>query len=152
MLYSFSNVGSNLIKDKRLENKLNKLISHHTLNALTQFQMEISELLGGDDMKNTGQQEFLATMSDPLPQSCESTALCEHKDKALNDYFPESRPSFTLTERQAEILHWLKVGKSNVEISIILSISPDTVKFHLRNVYSILGVFNRVQAAQAEVH
>jgi DNA-binding CsgD family transcriptional regulator len=51
-----------------------------------------------------------------------------------------------LTERQAEILVWLAVGKTDGEIAKILAISPRTVSHTLARVYRKLGVENRVGA------
>jgi DNA-binding CsgD family transcriptional regulator len=54
--------------------------------------------------------------------------------------------SFGLTLREIEILHWVKTGKTNGEISNILSISPSTVKNHLYRLFKKLEVSNRMQA------
>ena len=51
-----------------------------------------------------------------------------------------------LTEREVEVLQHVAVGLSNREIGQQLSITEGTVKRHLSNVYSKLGVRNRVQA------
>ena len=51
-----------------------------------------------------------------------------------------------LTEREAECLRWLSVGKSDSEISIILGISPRTVRFHIDNAKVKLGAATRIQA------
>jgi two-component system, NarL family, response regulator LiaR len=51
-----------------------------------------------------------------------------------------------LTGREREVLVLLVNGKSNNEISTELSISLATVKYHLTNIYSKLGVDNRVEA------
>jgi len=51
-----------------------------------------------------------------------------------------------LTEREAEVLHWVVEGKSNSEAAIILDISVRTVDKHLQNVFSKLGVENRSAA------
>jgi DNA-binding CsgD family transcriptional regulator len=51
-----------------------------------------------------------------------------------------------LTEREAEVLHWVVEGKSNSETAIILDISVRTVDKHLQNVFSKLGVENRSAA------
>jgi DNA-binding NarL/FixJ family response regulator len=53
-----------------------------------------------------------------------------------------------LTERQREVLELLALGASNGEIAGRLFISPNTVKFHLREIYGRLGVRNRVEAAR----
>lgn len=51
-----------------------------------------------------------------------------------------------LTERQLEILHWVKLGKTNHETAQILSVSELTVKNHLQRAFRKLNVHNRAQA------
>lgn len=51
-----------------------------------------------------------------------------------------------LTERQQEILKWIHMGKSNIEIGLILGISALTVKNHVQNILRKLNVQNRTQA------
>ncbi|HEX9395297.1 MAG TPA: XrtB/PEP-CTERM-associated transcriptional regulator EpsA [Burkholderiales bacterium] len=51
-----------------------------------------------------------------------------------------------LTEREREILRWIHVGKSNIEIGTILTISPLTVKNHVQKILRKLNVQNRTQA------
>lgn len=57
------------------------------------------------------------------------------------------REKFSLTEREAEVLYWLSLGKTNRDIAQILSLSPRTVNKHLEQVYRKLGVENRTTAA-----
>lgn len=54
-----------------------------------------------------------------------------------------------LSIREREVLKLASSGLSNKEIAERLVISTNTVKFHLRGIYSSLGVHNRVQASQA---
>lgn len=51
-----------------------------------------------------------------------------------------------LSSRETEVLKWAKDGKNTWEISVILSISINTVKFHLRNIMEKLDVVSRTQA------
>ena len=51
-----------------------------------------------------------------------------------------------LSDREMEVLRWLKEGKSNWEISMILKISERTVKFHVKNICTKLDVINRTHA------
>ena len=53
---------------------------------------------------------------------------------------------FDLTEREHEILRWVKMGKTNFEIGMILQISPNTVKNHLKRIFTKLEVCSRAQA------
>jgi DNA-binding NarL/FixJ family response regulator len=54
--------------------------------------------------------------------------------------------SHKLTSRESEILQLLAIGKSNQEIAAALSISERTVKFHINNIFTKLGVSDRTQA------
>lgn len=51
-----------------------------------------------------------------------------------------------LSPREAQVLRWLREGKSNDEIGMILGISGLTVKNHLQRLYKLLGVSNRAHA------
>lgn len=52
-----------------------------------------------------------------------------------------------LTFREEEIMRWVAEGKTNWEISVILNVSLNTIKFHLKNIYQKLGgVENRWSA------
>jgi transcriptional regulator EpsA len=51
-----------------------------------------------------------------------------------------------LTTREIEILKWLYHGKSNIEIGLILTISPLTAKNHVQKILRKLNVMNRTQA------
>ena len=53
--------------------------------------------------------------------------------------------SYNFSERQKEIINLLKEGKSNKQIAEKLFISENTVKYHLKTIYDILGIENRTQ-------
>lgn len=59
---------------------------------------------------------------------------------------PFSEPEYNLSKREIEIMHWLKIGKSNREIACILEICTCTVKNHLQRIFRKLLVFNRTHA------
>jgi two-component system LytT family response regulator len=63
---------------------------------------------------------------------------------------PEEELSFReiLTEQETKVLRLISEGLSNKEIALLLYITGETVKFHIKNVYKKLGVNNRVQALQ----
>jgi DNA-binding response OmpR family regulator len=52
-----------------------------------------------------------------------------------------------ITDREAEVLLWLSYGKSSIDISDVLSISPRTVQKHLERIFEKLGVETRAAAA-----
>jgi transcriptional regulator EpsA len=51
-----------------------------------------------------------------------------------------------LSEREEEVLEWLSEGRSNADISEILSISAFTVKNHVQRIMKKLGAANRTEA------
>lgn len=51
-----------------------------------------------------------------------------------------------LSEREAQIMAWVAMGKTNSEIGSILNISGFTVKNHMQRIFQKLNVFNRAQA------
>lgn len=50
-----------------------------------------------------------------------------------------------LTPREGEIIHYVRRGLTNKQIGEALAIREDTVKKHLRNAYTKLGVHRRTQ-------
>lgn len=55
-------------------------------------------------------------------------------------------PLACLTARERELLERLAEGLSNEGLARRFGLSPNTVKFHLRNLYEKLGAANRAQA------
>jgi transcriptional regulator EpsA len=65
---------------------------------------------------------------------------------------PEGAPAprGSVTDRERQILRWVREGKSNQQIAEVLGISPLTVKNHIQKILRKLGAGNRAQAvAQA---
>lgn len=61
---------------------------------------------------------------------------------------PKQKPLHEdLTDREMDVLHRLAEGKSNQEIADELFIGIKTVKYHITNIFSKLGVEDRTQAA-----
>ena len=60
----------------------------------------------------------------------------------------------TLTPRQVEVLRLVSRGYSNDEIATCLEVRPNTVKFHLSEIFRRLRVRNRIEAIArlAEFH
>jgi two-component system, NarL family, response regulator LiaR len=56
-----------------------------------------------------------------------------------------------LTEREHEVLALMVEGLNNGEIAEKLVVSPSTIKFHIGNIFSKLGVDNRVAAVSLAI-
>lgn len=70
----------------------------------------------------------------------------EVEEDKLSSYYVQG-----LSDREHEILYWVRLGKTNFEISIILGISPNTVKNHLKRIFSKLDVSSRAHAVATYV-
>lgn len=60
-------------------------------------------------------------------------------------------PAEDLTDRERDVLKLLTEGLSNNEIAERLIISPSTVKYHIGNIYTKLGVDSRVAAVSKAI-
>ncbi len=77
---------------------------------------------------------------DPQNDNQESSA-CHDCDRELK--ISSLGVSYSLTERETEILHLLSQGKSNSDMSNVMFISESTVKTHLHHIYQKFGVHTR---------
>jgi DNA-binding CsgD family transcriptional regulator len=75
------------------------------------------------------------------------TTMGQAEEKPLASFqqstYEELIQSFDLTTRETEILLLILKGRNNPFIRENLNISPNTLKFHLRNIYHKLAVNNR---------
>lgn len=63
----------------------------------------------------------------------------------------DDNPLAELTEREREILGALSSGRTTAQLAKDFRISPNTLKFHLKNLYLKLGVSNRAQAVALDL-
>jgi len=90
--------------------------------------------------------------------SGEGDRFSDHHKKILDALVPhvhialervcaiERKNAMDLSTREQEVLAWVKEGKTNWEISMILSISERTVKFHVQNIEHKLNAVNKAHA------
>lgn len=100
----------------------------------------------------------------PLLQELDKKHLLKHHDYYMQvnkatqiqmnrypDYLKELKENVDLTQAEQEVLAFLAKGKKNIEIAEALFISENTVKYHLKNIYSKLNVTSRSQAVRRVV-
>jgi DNA-binding response OmpR family regulator/DNA-binding CsgD family transcriptional regulator len=81
----------------------------------------------------------------PDPHSADR-ALLVFEEKAPTAS-PDKLAVLGLTPRETEILFWIAQGKTSPEIAVILDTAPATVKRHVHNLLTKLGVETRLAAA-----
>jgi DNA-binding NarL/FixJ family response regulator len=79
-----------------------------------------------------------------IEQVFRSTVYLVHRTKELS---PPSE-ALVLTQREFQVLQLVSEGHGNKGVAATLSVSDETVKFHLSNVFRKLGVNNRTEAAR----
>lgn len=72
-------------------------------------------------------------------------------DEFLRTPGGQPKPTQRLTDRELEVLKLVTVGQRNREIAVELSISENTVKFHLKNIVEKLHAQNRAELAARAV-
>ncbi len=75
-----------------------------------------------------------------------TSAIARKVVEAFKEPRPAVRPEVKLTRREQEILELLSQGFANKEIAQNLSISFDTVRWHLKQIYDKLHVRSRTEA------
>jgi LuxR family maltose regulon positive regulatory protein len=65
-------------------------------------------------------------------------------ERAASAAIARRNPRFS--QREAEVARLLTAGHSNRDLAKTLGMAPDTVKWHLKNIFGKLGVANRTQA------
>lgn len=121
------------------------------LNSLLLYG--VSDLRGGNDClyvffsKHPKFQVRNSTIDLLMPYVDHALRKIQH----LDDSKPQVKPSVSLnfsslTDRELEVIEWIKAGKTNHEIGSILNITQNTVKSHLKRVYQKLNVGKRAQA------
>ena len=83
---------------------------------------------------------------DKLLQTCLSVASGQMVFPFLDIRALQSDPMLLLTKRERALLEALATGLTNRELARDFSISDNTVKFHLSNLFEKLGVANRTKA------
>ena len=72
--------------------------------------------------------------------------LQPHIDSAVGRALSGQSAEEVLTRRELEILAYVRGGRSTRDIAALLWLSPSTVRKHMENVYTKLGVHSRTEA------
>ena len=97
-------------------------------------------------VQRDGRRDFTDRVLDALNTPA-SQQVSEASEEGVPMSVAASWHGLTLTRREREMLTFLVQRLQNKEIAARLSVSPETVKSHLKNLYQKLGVGNRRQAS-----
>lgn len=100
---------------------------------------------GGAPDTDASMRRNLAILT-PVLHNVLSRLAFEESQQAKDD------PISLLTPREREILNWIRMGKTNSEISCILGIAFSTIKNHVQRILIKLQVNNRTQAISKCLH
>ncbi|RMF82705.1 MAG: DNA-binding response regulator [Chloroflexi bacterium] len=104
-------------------------------------------------LKNLDAKEFGELLSDlargeaALPKTLAARILTEFARQSQKPEAQSDEEADELTPRERDVLKLLANGMSNKEIGAQLSVSENTVKYHVRNILSKLHLRSRTQAA-----
>ncbi|MBI2871924.1 MAG: response regulator transcription factor [Chloroflexi bacterium] len=102
-------------------------------------------------LKNIAGAEFVELINGmargdaPIQRHLAAKILEEFARHAAKKQDPSASPEEELTDREMEVLRLVARGSTNKDIAQTLFISPDTTKFHLRNIMQKLHLQNRAQ-------
>ena len=77
------------------------------------------------------------------------TAAWHNAEQDRTEYAVEPLASSRLSAREVEILDYVARGLSNKEIARAIRVAPETVKWHLKNIFEKLKVNSRIQAVRS---
>jgi DNA-binding CsgD family transcriptional regulator len=130
----------------------------HVGELVEGFRTPTLLLTGGNDLEEAARVQALlpgSIVADHEPVRVSAAVGTEFR-RLWDEYCPVTAPKppvaantapHTLSGREREILVLLASGRSNGEIATVLCLSTRTVERHAANVYTKLGVHNRVEAA-----
>jgi DNA-binding NarL/FixJ family response regulator len=137
-----------VLKDPVLRNPENEASS---VFDLTLREREVMQFLNAG--RSTGEIASLLHVSVKTVETHQQHIIFNHVVPNLHRAKADKKTdqSVSLTCREKELLLWAKEGKGTWEMSLILGISRDTVKYHLKNIYQKLNASNRSQAIVAAI-
>ena len=143
----------NYFSNTEFDYAFRKVFAGLPLNANSLLVYGVSDLRGGNDCLYVFfSKEEKLQINETLIQ-----CLLPHVDHVLRkiqhleyaQHIGETEMHFNmlrLTERELEVIDWIKAGKTNQEVAVILEISLNTVKSHIKRIFQKLNVSKRAQA------
>ncbi len=140
--------GIKLIKEIKKKNKKSKVLMLSVHNEVEYIIDSLDNGANGYILKDSGSDELIKAINTIYSgEQYIEPALVPLLNARLVQLESESDMLKDITKREKEILIYIAEGKSNIDISKYLSISEQTVKNHISNLFKKIGVKDRTQAA-----
>lgn len=129
-----------------------ELLMHGVCRPQRSNEVESVFILGAAAQRSTPQQRVFLELLMPHLHSTWLRVQATERDlagAAAADAAPPARtevPGSAITDRERQILSWVREGMNNQEIGAELGISALTVKNHVQKILRKLGAANRAQA------
>ncbi len=108
---------------------------------------------GFDQLPKLGHQDvLLAYLDHLLAEAGEVVGAVPEVLRASGDAAIAPQLLESLTDKERNLLRYVSLGLSNKDLAERLSVSTNTVKWHLRNIFEKLQISNRVQAIAVARH
>lgn len=120
----------------------------HQINVLLNRPGWIQTLTINRDREIPGKTATLLTLASRHIQLAHQNTCLIESLKPVIELEPEG--SIPLTSREREVFDWLREGKRNSEIAIILGCSPRTIDKHVENILRKTGAETRTAAVRTK--
>ncbi len=152
LLFKINNIGFDFYEKLKPEEVKNYSMSYDFHLITDEKETLINHRITPLFLSNDGKLwKALCLVSLSNGKSAGNIEILQHEENLVYRYDMEEEcwqlePKVNLSSREEEILHYSAQGFTVQEIAEIIHISPDTVKFHRRNLYEKLEVSNISEA------
>ena len=149
-LHALTGVAAGTERDRLIESGFDELLVHGVSRPQRPTELESLFIFGSVKRKCVDQHQMYLELLLPHMHSTWLRVLATERDMAGPQAVavaPRSdKTRSIITDRESQILFWVREGKSNQQIGDQLCISVLTVKNHVQKILRKLGAANRAQA------
>ena len=149
-LHALTGVAAGTERDRLIESGFDELLVHGVSRPQRPTELETLFIFGSVKRKCVDQHQMYLELLLPHMHSTWLRVLATERDMAGPQAVavaPRSdKTRSIITDRESQILFWVREGKSNQQIGDQLCISVLTVKNHVQKILRKLGAANRAQA------
>ena len=149
-LHALNGVAAGTERDRLIESGFDELLVHGVSRPQRPTELESLFIFGSVKRKCVDQHQMYLELLLPHMHSTWLRVLATERDmsgpQAVTVAPRSDKTRSIITDRESQILFWVREGKSNQQIGDQLCISVLTVKNHVQKILRKLGAANRAQA------